>query len=76
VGFGVGRWWVVLALIGSLLTLGCLQATGFVSDWNDGNSPLSFPTIAQMFWLALLLLSGVGLRRLLDGLRQGLAAAD
>ena len=64
VGFAVGRWWVVAALLGPLLTLGYLQVTGYVSPWHDGASPLSIPTIAQMFWSALFLVMGVGLRRL------------
>jgi hypothetical protein len=65
VGFVVGRWWVTVALIGPLLSLGYLQVTGYISPWHDGVAPLlSLPALADFVWFALLLLLGVGIRRL------------
>jgi hypothetical protein len=67
-GLAVGRLWVLLALLGPLLTLGCMQATGYISPWHDGAEPLtSFSGIASLAWLTILLLAGVGLSRMVPG---------
>lgn len=64
VGILVRRPWVLLALIGPLLSLGYLQATGYRSPWHDGNPPLfSLPGISSFVYLAVLLLLGVLLGR-------------
>jgi hypothetical protein len=66
-GFVVRRVWALLALLGPLLALGYLQATGYVSPWNDGNPPLlSLPSLSSFFWFGLMLLLGWALRRLWD----------
>ncbi|MEX2108193.1 MAG: hypothetical protein WD827_04825 [Solirubrobacterales bacterium] len=63
IGFIVDRWWVVLALSGSLLVLVCLNAAGDFARGDDGITPTSPPAIAGELWLAMFLLIGVGLRR-------------
>jgi hypothetical protein len=74
VGALVRRPWVLLALLGPLLSLGYLQATGYVSQWHDGVAPLlSPPGIFGFVWLGILLWPGVALgsfaeRRLGSGL--------
>lgn len=61
-GFAVGRFWALLALLGPIMTLGAMQATGYVSPWHDGSEPLtSLPSIARLVWLALMILVGIGL---------------
>jgi ABC-type proline/glycine betaine transport system permease subunit len=62
VGFFVGRWWVVAALAGPLVSLGYLQAIGYVSAWHDGLPPLGFVNWVLMVESAILLLLGVALR--------------
>lgn len=62
VGWLVGRWWVLGALIGPLASLGYLQASGYVSPWHDGAPPLGFPGWFGLFFLGALLLLGVGIR--------------
>jgi hypothetical protein len=65
VGFVVKRAWVLLALLGPLLTLGYLQVTGYVSPEHDGTAPLlSPPGISFFLWFGLALLIGVGVGRL------------
>jgi hypothetical protein len=62
VGISARRSWVLLALAGPLLSLGYLQATGYVSPDEDGASPLlSPPGISTFIWFGLLLLLGVWL---------------
>lgn len=62
VGFFVRRSWVLLALVGPLLSLGYLQATGCISPGDDGADPLlSPPGISTFIWFGLLLLLGVWL---------------
>lgn len=62
VGAIVGRWWVLLALIGPLLALGYLQAIGYVSASDDGADPLfSAPGVSVILWLGALILVGVGI---------------
>jgi hypothetical protein len=74
-GFAVGRLWALLSLLGPLLTLGFMQAAGYVSPWHDGAEPLtSLPSIVQLTWLAMLLLAGVGLSRMVRG--SGSATPD
>lgn len=59
-GLIVRRVWVLLALLGPLVSLGYLQATGFVSEWHDGTAPLlSPPGISFFFWFGLPLLLGL-----------------
>jgi hypothetical protein len=65
VGFAVHRIWVLVALLGPLLTLGYLQLTGYISPWHDGTAPLlSPPGISVFFWYGLTLLLGIGIWRL------------
>ncbi len=61
-GFVARRSWVLLALLGPVASLGYLQTTGHRGS--DGIDPLtSAPSIAFLFWFALLLLIGVGASR-------------
>ena len=59
-GIVVRRIWVLLALLGPLLALAYLQASGYVSEWHDGSPPLGLPNIVQLIWFGLLLLLGLG----------------
>lgn len=60
----VGRWYVLAALAGPLLALVVLEAQGFTG--NDGVHPLGFVMlVTNLFWTALALLIGLGLRQLL-----------
>ncbi len=64
VGILVRRPWVLLALIGPLLSLGYLQVIGYRSPWHDGEAPLfSPPGIFSFIYLAILLWLGVLLGR-------------
>jgi hypothetical protein len=70
-GFAVRRWWAMLALLGPLVALTYLEVSGYVSPWNDGNSPLlSPPGISLFFWFGIPLLLGLAL-----GWAQGRASS-
>jgi hypothetical protein len=62
VGWMVGHFWVLAALIGPVATLGYLQATGYVSPWHDGSPPLGVPSLVILSLSGGLLLLGVVLR--------------
>ena len=55
VGVTVRRYWALFALVGPLLVLGYLEATGYRSEWHDGNSPLLSPegVFHFIFWTGL-----------------------
>lgn len=66
-GVVVGRLWALLALLGPLVSLGYLQASGYTSPWHDGAAPLvSIQSTALFVWISLLLLIGVSLSRAID----------
>jgi hypothetical protein len=68
-GFLVGRWWVVLAWVGPLVVLWSLQATGDFALGFDGATPTAFSTIFIESAFAMMMLLGVGLRRIWDDFR-------
>jgi hypothetical protein len=77
VGVLVRRPWVLFALIGPFLSLGCLQVTGYRSPWHDGEPPLlSPPGIFWFIFMAVLLWLGVVLGRLAVRRRGDPAASD
>ncbi len=62
IGFLVRRVWVLLALVGPLLSLGYLQVSGYISPWHDGTDPLlSPPGVSLFFWFGILLSIGIGI---------------
>lgn len=72
VGIAVGRWWVLLSLIGGLLPLVYLQETGYLGHGFDGANPIAPSSISDLVWYGLFLLLGVGIRHLWDYLRPKL----
>jgi hypothetical protein len=70
VGVAVRRWWVLLALLGPLLTLGYAQMEG--ERGFDGAEPLTSPVgISGFIWSGLSLAIGVGLGRAWETRRGG-----
>jgi hypothetical protein len=68
-GVAVGRWWVLIALLGGLGPLIYLQATGYLGHGFDGADPLAPSSISDLVWYGLFLLAGVGVRALWDRLQ-------
>jgi hypothetical protein len=67
VGFLVGRWWVVLAILGPLLG----RTIGWDAADNDGNAALWWPYVVTTIGLvALPLLAGVWLSRIREGTQR------
>lgn len=68
VGYFVGRWWVVLAIVGALIG----RMIGWDSAEHDGNPALWPPYVAfEIFRDGFLLLLGVGVSVARDGTRRG-----
>jgi hypothetical protein len=76
VGIIVRRQWALLALVGPLLVLGYLEATGYRSKWHDGNSPLLSPEgVFHFIWWAGLISLGVFVGRFAEDLIRGRSAS-
>ena len=69
VGIAVGRWWVLVSLIGGLLPLIYLQESGYLGHGFDGADPIAPSSISDLVWYGVFLLLGVGVRHLWDHLR-------
>jgi hypothetical protein len=72
VGIAVGRWWVLISLIGGLLPLIYLQETGYLGHGFDGADPIAPSSISALVWFGLFLLVGVGIRNVWGYLRPKL----
>lgn len=71
IGFLVGRWWVVLAALGTIVG----QPIGWDSAEHDGNSALWLPyVISFVFFFGFPLLMGVAIAVARDRRRNGQAA--
>ena len=71
VGFLVGRWWVVLAVLGALVG----RPIGWDSSENDGNPALWLPYVMSfVLFIGFPLLLGVGIAAARDRRRHGQAA--
>jgi hypothetical protein len=68
-GIAVGRWWVLISLLGGLLPLIYLQETGYLGHGFDGADPIAPSSISDLVWCGVALLLGVVARHLLDHLK-------
>ncbi len=71
-GAAVGRWWVLISLLGGLLPLVYLQETGYLGHGFDGADPIAPSSISDLVWFGVCLLVGVGARHTWDYLRPKL----